>query len=99
SEFQGDSGDGSPRWSLKRLIRHIVLSSTYQQSSAPRHDLIDRDPENVLVARQGRHRVEAEVIRDLALAVSGQLTRRIGGPSVRPTQPAEYASVTYANSA
>jgi hypothetical protein len=61
--------------------------------------LVDRDPENVLVARQTRHRVEAEVIRDLALAVSGQLTRRIGGPSVRPPQPAEYASVTYANSA
>jgi hypothetical protein len=86
-------------WGVKRLIRRIVSSATYQQSSAPRRDLIQRDPENVLVARQARHRVEAEVIRDLALATSGLLTNRIGGPSVRPPQPSEYATLTYANSA
>ncbi len=86
-------------WSTKALIRRLVTSATYQQSSAPRRDLADNDPENVLVARQVRRRVEAEVIRDLALQSSGLLAGRIGGPSVRPPQPAEYASVTYANSA
>jgi hypothetical protein len=86
-------------WSVKHLIRRVVLSSTYQQSSAPRHDLDDRDPENVLLARQARLRIEAEVIRDVALATSGLLTTRIGGPSVRPPQPAEVATLTYANSA
>jgi hypothetical protein len=86
-------------WSKKRLIRRIVSSATYQQSSAPRRDLADRDPENVLIARQARRRVEAEVIRDLSLTSSGLLTTRVGGPSVRPPQPAEYATLTYANSA
>jgi hypothetical protein len=53
----------------------------------------------MLIARQARRRVEAEVIRDLALEVSGSLADRIGGPSVRPPQPAEYAALTYQNSA
>ena len=61
--------------------------------------MASRDPENLLLARQSRRRVEAEVIRDLALAASGQLTTRLGGPSVRPPQPTEYATLTYANSA
>jgi hypothetical protein len=86
-------------WSQKQIVRRIVLSATYQQSSAPRSDLISVDPENFLVARQVRRRVESEVIRDLALAASGRLVSRIGGPSVRPPQPAEYSSVTYAGSA
>lgn len=86
-------------WSQKAMLRHLVQSAAYQQSSAPRGDLIDVDPENVLLARQSRQRVEAEVIRDLALGASGLFTSRIGGPSVRPPQPAEYASVTYAGSA
>jgi Protein of unknown function (DUF1553)/Protein of unknown function (DUF1549)/Planctomycete cytochrome C len=86
-------------WGQKALIRRIVLSATYQQSSAPRRELVERDPENVLLARQTRRRVEAEVIRDLAIAASGLLADRIGGPSVRPPQPSEYATVTYANSA
>jgi Protein of unknown function (DUF1553)/Protein of unknown function (DUF1549)/Planctomycete cytochrome C len=86
-------------WSLKELVRTIVRSRAYQQSSAPRHELTAVDPENVLLARQSRRRVEAEIIRDLSLAASGLLTERIGGPSVRPPQPAEYASLTYAGSA
>src|SRR5438034_8544695 len=53
----------------------------------------------MLLARQSRRRIEAEVIRDLALASSGLLTARIGGPSVHPPQPTEYATLTYANSA
>jgi hypothetical protein len=86
-------------WSQRALIRRVVSSAAYQQSSAPRRDLIDRDPENVLMARQARRRVEAEVIRDLALTASGLLADRVGGPSVRPPQPAEYAALTYQNSA
>jgi hypothetical protein len=93
------AGEFADSWSTKRMVRRIVLSATYQQSSAPRRDLAAVDPENVLLARQLRRRVESEVIRDLALASSGLLVPRIGGPSVRPPQPAEYASVTYAGSA
>ncbi|MCA9123975.1 MAG: PSD1 domain-containing protein [Planctomycetaceae bacterium] len=86
-------------WSLKQLHRLIVNSSTYRQSSAFRSELVEIDPENILLARQQRRRVEAETIRDLALAASGLLDSRLGGPSVRPPQPAEYSSLTYANSA
>ncbi|MDX1944421.1 MAG: PSD1 and planctomycete cytochrome C domain-containing protein [Pirellulaceae bacterium] len=86
-------------WSLKDLVRTIILSATYRQSSAPRADLLVIDPENVWLARQARRRVESEIIRDISLTAAGQLAERIGGPSVRPPQPAEYASVTYANSA
>jgi hypothetical protein len=86
-------------WSLKQLHRRIVTSAVYQQSSAVRSDLKTKDPDNELLARQIRRRVEAEVLRDLALSTSGILATRIGGPSVRPPQPSDYASVTYANSA
>ena len=64
-----------------------------------RRDLAERDPENILLARQPRRRVESEVIRDLALSASGLFASRIGGPSVRPPQPTEYATITYAGSA
>jgi len=86
-------------WRLKHVHKLIVTSNTYRQSSAHRPELVDIDPENVLLARQSRQRVEAEIIRDAALAVSGLLDRTIGGPSVRPPQPAEYSNLTYANSA
>jgi hypothetical protein len=86
-------------WSLKQLQRRIVTSAVYQQSSAVRSDLRARDPDNELLARQIRRRVEAEVLRDISLAASSLLASKIGGPSVRPPQPSDYASVTYANSA
>jgi hypothetical protein len=86
-------------WSVKKLQRLIVTSQTYRQSAAFRAELTEIDPENLLLARQRRGRVEAEVIRDLALAASGLLDTRLGGPSVRPPQPAEYSNLTYANSA
>jgi hypothetical protein len=86
-------------WSLKRLQREIVTSATYRQSSALRTDLVEVDPENALLARQVRRRAEAEIIRDLALDASGLLDPRLGGPSVRPPQPAEYSKLTYAGSA
>ncbi len=84
-------------WSRKALIRTIVLSHTYQQSSAHRPELTDIDPENTLLYRQNRFRVEAEIVRDLALAVSGMLEPRVGGPSVFPSLPPGIAELSYAN--
>jgi hypothetical protein len=74
-------------WDVKALLREIVLSATYRQDSAVTPDLQARDPENRLLARGPRVRLPAELIRDQALAVSGLLTPRIGGPSVYPYQP------------
>jgi len=74
-------------WSTKRLHRRIATSSTYRQSSRVRTDLAAVDPQNKLLARQSRLRLDAEIVRDVALAASGQLTRRLGGPSVFPPQP------------
>jgi hypothetical protein len=90
---------GAARWSVKSLIRRIVNSATYRQSSRPRAELFERDPKNVLLARQNRFRVEAEILRDLYLASSGLLTPKVGGPSVRPKQPAGISELTYASSA
>ena len=74
-------------WDVKALVRSIVLSATYRQSSASTPELHARDPENRLLVRSPRVRLPAELIRDQALAVSGLLTPRIGGPSVYPYQP------------
>jgi hypothetical protein len=86
-------------WSMKGLHKLIVTSATYRQSSVVRPELAERDPYNVLLARQRRLRVEAEIVRDLALASSGLLTETIGGPSVSPKQPAGVSELTYAGSA
>ena len=75
-------------WSRKKLIRLIVSTDTYRQSSVGRADLTERDPLNVLLARQSRHRLEAEVVRDVFLASSGLLNPEIGGPSIYPPLPA-----------
>ena len=82
-------------WSNKALIREIVLSRTYRQSSAARPDLETKDPENVLLARQARIRMPAELIRDEALEASGLLDTDLGGPSIRPFQPAGVAELGY----
>ena len=82
-------------WNLKALHRLIVTSATYRQSSVARPELADRDPYNTWLARQNRLRVEAEIIRDLALASSGLLHLRVGGPSVRPPQPADVARLGF----
>ena len=74
-------------WNTKELLKTIVLSATYRQSSATTPALTARDPENRLLARGPRVRLPAELIRDQALAVSGLLTPQIGGPSVYPYQP------------
>jgi hypothetical protein len=74
-------------WSLKHIHRLIVTSATYQQSAAATPELLERDPANQLLARGPRFRVDAETVRDIALAASGLLTRKIGGPSVYPPAP------------
>ncbi len=82
------------RWSRKAMIRLIVTSSTYRQASHVRPELEQRDPLNVRLARQSRFRLEAEIVRDLALAASGLLEPKIGGPGIRPPQPAYVASIS-----
>ncbi|MBU60869.1 MAG: hypothetical protein CMI26_00025 [Opitutae bacterium] len=74
-------------WDVKNLQRQIVTSATYRQSSAVTPVMIERDPENRLLSRATRMRMPAQMIRDQALAVSGLLTERLGGPSVGPYQP------------
>jgi mono/diheme cytochrome c family protein len=75
------------KWSQKTLDRLIVTSATYRQDASAGESLIDKDPYNRLLARGPRFRMEAEMIRDVALAASGLLSEKIGGPSVFPLQP------------
>jgi hypothetical protein len=74
-------------WDHKRLLRTIVTSATYRQNSAAMADLIEKDPQNRLLARGPRFRLEAEMVRDQALALSGLLSCKMHGPSVYPYQP------------
>lgn len=86
-------------WSLKSLHRKIVTSRTYRQRSEAGLQLWRRDPENRLLARGPRHRLDAEMIRDAALVASGLFTSRIGGPSVYPPQPQSVTELAYGNAA
>ncbi|MDA1315538.1 MAG: DUF1553 domain-containing protein [Acidobacteria bacterium] len=81
TEFMGSG------WDVKAMQRLIVTSATYRQSSKATEDVLGRDPENRLLARGPRFRLPAEMVRDNALAVSGLLVPKIGGPSVYPYQP------------
>ena len=92
-EFMG-SAEKSP-WSHKRLCKLIVMSATYRQSSRASSKLLERDRFNVLLARGPRFRLEAEMIRDNALAVSGLLSHKMYGPSVMPPQPEGIWQSTY----
>jgi hypothetical protein len=74
-------------WDVKLLLRQIVTSATYRQSSTRTESLQELDPENRLLARGPRFRLSAEMVRDQALAISGVLVGSVGGPSVRPIQP------------
>ncbi|MEX0939654.1 MAG: PSD1 and planctomycete cytochrome C domain-containing protein [Pirellulales bacterium] len=79
---------GAPQaWSLKHLHRLIVSSATYRQSSHVSEELYARDPYNRLLARGPRFRVDAEIVRDIALSASGLLSDKVGGPSVYPPAP------------
>jgi len=82
-------------WSLKRLLKAIVMSETYRQTSDVTTALREADPNNLWASRGARYRLGAEVIRDQALAVSGLLSRKMGGPSVMPPQPAGLWRSTY----
>jgi hypothetical protein len=79
-------------WSVKKMHRLIVTSATYQQASRVTPELLQKDPHNQLLAHGPRSRLEAELIRDAALRMSGLLTPTIGGPSVFPPQPAGVSS-------
>ena len=79
-------------WSVKHVVKLIVLSETYRQSSAVSAEMLERDPYNELVARQGRFRLDAEFVRDNALRIAGLLNRQLHGPSARPYQPSGYYS-------
>ena len=78
------SGNG---WDVKRLMKTMVTSATYRQGAAFTPELVEKDPENRLLARSGRNRLMGEFIRDQALAASGLLATKIGGPSVKPYHP------------
>jgi hypothetical protein len=84
TEFM-DSG-----WDVKHMVRLMVMSRTYRQSAVVSKKLRERDPDNRLLARQSAIRLDAEMVRDNALAVSGLLVEKIGGPSVKPYQPDGY---------
>ena len=96
-DFLGQGG------SLKKIVRRIVTSATYRQSSvlSPKSvsnpEIASRDPENILLSRQNRLRLPAELIRDSSLAVSGLLYPAIGGRSVRPPQPEAVTSLMHLN--
>ena len=77
-------------WDVKHMIRLMVTSSAYRQCSHVSEALRQKDPYNLFLARQARFRLEAEMVRDNALAVSGLLVRKVGGPSVKPYQPTGY---------
>jgi hypothetical protein len=85
-------------WSMKQMLRLMVTSATYRQSSNARPELDQRDPENTLLARQSRVRLPAESVRDEALCAAGLLDLRVGGPSVKPFQPKGVSELSYANS-
>ena len=77
-------------WNVKHMMKLMAMSDAYRRSSEATPSLLIRDPENGLLARQGRWRLDAEFVRDNALKISGLLSSRIGGSSVRPYQPAGY---------
>ena len=75
-------------WNVKRFYKQLVLSATYRQSARTTPAMLERDPHNRLLARGPRFRMDAEMVRDTALAASGLLVEKVGGPSTRPYQPA-----------
>ena len=95
SDNQVASSKLRPAWSRKTLIKRIVMSATYRQSSIRRPELLEIDPQNQLLARQNRLRVEGEIVRDIMLDASGLLVRKIGGPSVFPALPTGIAELSY----
>ncbi len=85
-------------WSMKKMLKLIVMSNTYKQSSAISAAMEERDPENRLLARGARFRMSAEMVRDNALVAANLLSSKIGGPSVMPDQPDGVWNVSYNDS-
>jgi hypothetical protein len=81
-------------WSIKQMHKLILMSATYQQTSAASSEALAKDPENMLFTRQNRVRLEGEVIRDSLLAISGKLNPKVGGPSVFPPIPADITKTS-----
>ncbi len=77
-------------WDVKRMLKLMLLSGTYRQSSVAHEELRQKDPANLWLARQGRFRLDAEMVRDNALSIGRLLVAKVGGPSVRPYQPEGY---------
>ena len=82
-------------WSMKELHRLIVTSATYRQSSVISPELLQQDPDNVLLGRGPRFRLDAEIVRDATLKAGGLLSGKLGGPSVYPPQPASVSALAY----
>jgi hypothetical protein len=82
-------------WDLKELHRLIVKSATYRQSSVTNAEKLEKDPENILLTRGPRFRVNGEFVRDIALTASGLLSAKVGGPSVYPPQPEGLSETAY----
>jgi len=87
----------SQGWRMKAIHKLVVSSAAYRQSSSAPAPLVERDPYNRLIARGPRFRMEAEMVRDTALAASGLLSRKIGGPSVFPPQPEGIWDIPYSS--
>ncbi|MBL8188993.1 MAG: DUF1553 domain-containing protein, partial [Acidobacteria bacterium] len=107
-EGRGDGGKKNPQsairnpqskvWDVKAMLKLMVMSATYRQSSKASPELLQRDVANRLLARGPRLRLSAEMIRDQALAASGLLVERLGGPSVKPYQPdGLWKDMTFSN--
>ena len=94
-QFIRDGSKINEGMSFKKLHRLLVTSATYRQDSKVSKELLARDPYNRLLARGPRHRLDAEVIRDLMLKASGRLSPKMYGPSVYPPQPASVSAVAY----
>ncbi len=89
-EFTAPLENNTHDWDMKHIIRLIVTSHTYRQTSLADPASEEKDPENRLLAHQNRYRVDAENVRDIALQVSGLLAEKFGGPSVNPVEPPGY---------
>lgn len=94
-EFMQPVTEGGRPWSLKHLVRLMVTSATYRQSSATTPDLLERDPRNRWLARAPRFRAESEVVRDIALSSSGLLHEQLGGPSFYPPVPESLFALNF----
>jgi hypothetical protein len=89
-EFMASRGASAPEWDVKHMVKLMAMSATYRQSSQASKEQRERDPTNLLLSRQNGFRLDAEFVRDNALAIAGILSPKVGGPSAKPYQPEGY---------